>query len=937
MTTLPVGTVTFLFTDIEGSTKLWEQYPAAMQLALARHDAVLRHAIEAHEGCVVKLRGDGFHAAFATASDALNACLATQRELQALNNESANRKSQFAIRIRMALHTGTAELREGDYYGTALNRAARLMAAGHGGQILLSHATQELVRDQLPAQVTLRDMGERRLKDLTRPERIFQVVAPDLPADFPSLKTLDTLPNNLPIQLTSFVGREQAMAEVKRLLVAWPDSQVVASSNQATKRPSDRLTTRLLTLTGSGGTGKTRLSLQVAAEVLDMFADGVWLIELAPLADPALVPQTIATTLGVREEPNHPVLATLTDYLRAKQLLLILDNCEHLIEACAQLADALLHACPRLHILASSREALGIAGETTYRVPSLSCPDPRQVIGAGSKPAPTQPALHMYEAVRLFIDRAVSAQPHFTVTNANAPTVAQICQRLDGIPLAIELAAARVKGLKVEQIAQRLDDRFRLLTGGSRTALPRQQTLRALIDWSYGLLSEQERSLLRRLSVFAGGWTIEAAEAVCGDDGRREAKNRSLPSIDTRLPSPVLRQADVLDLLLRLVDKSLVVVDEESNGDSASWRYRLLETVRQYAREKLLDTSEGERVRDQHLAYFVELGEAAAPQLQSGEVNWLNRLELELDNVRAALDWSKDTGRNEDGLRLATALFWFWNLRGHQAEGVDWLQSLLAQSMSPENTTVRAYALLNLGGIYWRQGNFAEAYLIAERALAIGEGLNHRPIIAQAYHQLGANAASQDHYAAAQSWYAHGLELHRALDDKKSISQSLFGMGLLALRQGDDARAQTLFAEVIRLQQELADKNIISATMRQWGRALLHQSDYQGARAKFRESLVDNLEIGDKQAVAACLAAFAALALAQEELLRAAQLFGASDAVSESIRTELLPHDRDECKRNLAMLRTQLDEVAFNAAWEAGRRMTMEEAVKLALEGTENH
>jgi class 3 adenylate cyclase len=288
MTTLPVGTVTFLFTDIEGSTKLWEQYPAAMQLALARHDAVLRHAIEAHEGCVVKLRGDGFHAAFATASDALNACLATQRELQALNNESANRNSQFAIRIRMALHTGTAELRDGDYYGTALNRAARLMAAGHGGQILLSHATQELVRDQLPAQVTLRDMGERRLKDLTRPERIFQVVAPDLPADFPSLKTLDTLPNNLPMQLTSFVGREKEMAEVKRLLAAWSDSHVVTSSNQQTKRPTDQATTRLLTLTGSGGTGKTRLSLQVAAEVLDMFADGVWLIELAPLADPAL-------------------------------------------------------------------------------------------------------------------------------------------------------------------------------------------------------------------------------------------------------------------------------------------------------------------------------------------------------------------------------------------------------------------------------------------------------------------------------------------------------------------------------------------------------------------------------------------------------------------------------------------------------------------------
>jgi class 3 adenylate cyclase len=481
----PTGTITFLFTDIEGSTRLWEQQPEAMEAALARHDALAADAIQRHEGTLVKHRGEGdsLFAVFARAADAVAAAVALQ---QALITEPW--PAQTVPRVRLALHTGDAVLRDGDYFGPAVNRCARLRAVAHGGQLLLSSATQELVRDALPEGVTLRELGEHRLRDLARPERVFQLLHPDLPADFPPLASLNTLPNNLPQQVTSFIGREKEMAEVRRLL--------------------DK--TRLLTLTGSGGTGKTRVSMQVAADLLEGEGDGVWLVELAPLADPALVPQAVATALGIREEPGKPLSQTLVDFLKPKRLLLLLDNCEHLLAACAELAEQILRHCPGVQILATSREGLNIPGETTYRLPSLSLPDPRQL------PSSVE-GLTQYEAVRLFIDRATAAVPSFTVTNQNAPAVAQLCVRLDGIPLAIELAAARVKALSVEQINARIADMFRLLTGGSRTALPRQQTLRAAIDWSYDLLSEKEKILLRRLSVFAGGWTLEAAEQVCAD------------------------------------------------------------------------------------------------------------------------------------------------------------------------------------------------------------------------------------------------------------------------------------------------------------------------------------------------------------------------------------------------------------------------------------
>ncbi len=486
MPELPTGTVTFLLTDIEGSTKLWEANSDSMRAALARHDALAAEVVLKHQGSLMKSRGEGDSQfiVFSRPSDAVAAACALQRTYS-----SEPWPEGAAIKVRMAVHTGEADLRDGDYYGTTVNRCARLRAVGWGGQILVSHTTAQLIGGSLGKDMGLTSLGRHGLRDMQGDmSEVFQLAHPDLRPDFPALNSISTCPNNVPQSVTTFIGRDKEIEEVKRLLE----------------------NTRLLTITGSGGAGKTRLGLQVASELLDDTEwDGIWFVELASLADPSLVPQTAASALSVREEPGRPLIQTLTDYIQPRKILLIMDNCEHLLEACAHFADTLLKSCPKLRILASSREGLGITGETTYRIPSLSVPD--------QKITATTDSIAGFESVKLFVERSQSAQPGFKLTDQNAPAVSQLCVRLDGIPLALELAAARVKAMSVEQIASRLDDRFRLLTGGSRTALPRQQTLRAMIDWSYDLLSEKEKTLLNRLSVFAGGWTLEAAEKVCSD------------------------------------------------------------------------------------------------------------------------------------------------------------------------------------------------------------------------------------------------------------------------------------------------------------------------------------------------------------------------------------------------------------------------------------
>jgi predicted ATPase/class 3 adenylate cyclase len=675
---LPTGTVTFLFTDIEGSARLWETHQAAMQVALAHHDAIMRNAIEANDGYLVKTTGDGAHAAFAIATDAIAACLAAQRALK------ASPGGGLRIKSRMALHSGAAEQRDGDYYGPAINRAARLMAAGHGGQILLSVATEELVGDLLPADIALRDMGERRLKDLIRPERIYQVIAPDLPADFPPLKTLDARPNNLPAQTTPFIGREDAIRAVKEQL---------SNAN-----------VRLLSLSGVGGTGKTRLALQAAADMVDEFEHGVFFVPLAALSDPGLVLPTIAQAFGVREAAGRPLQVQIQDYLREKQILLVLDNFEQVIDAAPRVSD-LLTAAPRLKVLVTSREVLRLSGETDYPVPPLSLPDPKRL--------PPLEQFAQYEAVALFIERAVAVKPAFTVTNENASAVAEVCYRLDGLPLAIELAAARVRVLPPQQMLAQLGNRLRFLTSGARDLPTRQQTLRGMMDWSYGLLTDSEKRVFRQLAVFVGGCTLVAAESICNADG----------------------QMDVLNGLQSLLDKNLLK-QTEVDGEA---RFSMLETIREYAREKLLESGENERVRARHLNASLQFAEDAAPQLAGpDQMQWLQRVESEHDNLRAALSWAIAQAESIAALRLSGALGWFWFVRGHLSEGRQWLQQTFALGrratdmarMSSDYRGWHAKALQAGAKLAEAQGDYATTQALNEESLVLFRALGDKPGIA---------------------------------------------------------------------------------------------------------------------------------------------------------------------------------------------------------------
>src|SRR6202521_2742007 len=589
-----------LFTDIEASSDGVRTLGAdKWEAVLERHTGIIREALASTGGFEVRSEGDSFFAVFTSPSAALTAAAEMQRGLS-----EADWPHQASVRVRMGLHTGEARPASaasgGDYVGFEVSRAARIAAAAHGGQVLISDTTESLVRDALAPGLTLRDLGEHRFKDLVRPQRIYQLLVDGLPDSFPTLRSLDSTPNNLPTQATTFIGRERELASAVERLQK----------------------TRLLTLTGPGGSGKTRLALHLAADLLDRYPDGVWLVELAPVTDPAGVGPTIAAAVHIAERPGLPVVDTISSSLRSRQLLLVLDNCEHLIAACADVANALLRSSPRLTVLATSREGLNIPGEALMPVPSLRVPD--------GDILPPLDELRTYEAITLFVDRCSSFQPAFALTEDNAADVVRICRRLDGVPLALELAAARVRVLSVAQVATRLDDRFRLLTDGGRTVVARQQTLRALIDWSYDLLTERERALLRRLSIFVRGWTLDAAEAVCSGEGiEREA---------------------ILELLAHLVDKSLVV--RLDRGEAA--RYGMLETIREYCREKLVDSGEAPILRQRHFQHFFHYAVDTWLSPGSGVDMRGRSTGIEYANMRAALEWI-EAGRNSSDQELLLA------------------------------------------------------------------------------------------------------------------------------------------------------------------------------------------------------------------------------------------------------------------------------------------
>lgn len=867
-------TVTFLFTDIEGSVRLWQDKPT-MADALARHDAILRQHIERHGGTIFKTVGDGVYAHFPIAPRALAAALDAQNELVTLFGDEPD---EMPLRVRMALHTGDAEPRDGDFYGTTPNRAARLLGTLHGGQIGLSEATALMVRETaLPPGVLLRDLGLVRLRDLEHTERLYQVVHPDLPADFPPPRSLDTLPNNLPRQLTSFIGRERERAEAKRLLGGTP----------------------LLTIIGPGGSGKTRLALQVAESVLDQHADGVWFIDLAPLTDPALIPHAVAATLRLREEAQQALTETVYQQLRPKRLLLILDNCEHLIDAAAVFAETLLRRCPEIKVIATSREALGITGETAWPLPTLTLPaDPAHSVSLAH--------LARFESIRLFAERAAAVSPSFALNPDNAAGVARICRALDGIPLAIELAAGWTNVLSLEQVETRLGDRFRFLKGGSRTALPRQQTLRAAIDWSYDLLSEPERVLLRRLSVFAGGCTLEAAEAVCADD--------------------VLADFEVLDALFRLVRKSLVV-KEEARGEA---RYRLLDTIRHYGHDRLKESGETEAVKARHQQFFTAFAEKAEPELRGPEQQqWLNALEDEHDNFRAALAYLPEHGLR---MRLASALYQFWFTRGYASQGRRWIQEVIGASDATEPSPLLARLYNRAGVLAMSEGDRETAKAQMTESAVISRALGDATGIAIAQTNLAIVATQQSDYETARVCYEESAAIYRQSGDTARLSALLNNLAATTSQQKDHAAAQRYLEEALALYREQGDLLGTANSLHNLAQSARDAGRLGDACAYIQESLALRRQINDRSNLAMAFTLLAMILTRSQQWQEAALLFGAAEQAHHLLNTPLVPVTRAAFDKYLTETRQALPDRVFAEWWQRGQKMEMEEAINFALE-----
>ena len=797
---------TFLFTDIEASTRLWEEEPERMREAMARHDALAREAVVAHGGQVVKMTGDGLHAIFGDAVDALHASVRLQTGLAELERECG-----IPIRARCGMHAGAFERRDGDYYGTAVNRAARIMAAAHGGQALVSQAVASLVAGRLPPGVELVDLGPARLRDLPRSEQLFQVAHPALRAQFPPLRGLEAPPTNLPHALTSFVGRERELAELQALIGA----------------------RRLVTVTGMGGLGKTRLTLEVARRLRETFPDGVWFVALAPLTDPRWVAQAVASALGVKEDAGRPVIEALARELREREALIVLDNCEHVIDACAELAGRLLAASPGTKVLASSREALRVEGEAAFPIASLSAEG---------------------DAARLFVERASAALPAFRADAANASAIATICARLDGIPLALELAAARVRTLGVQAIAERLDDRFDLLASGERNRLPRQQTLRALIDWSYDLLTEPERALFRALAVFAGSWPLEAAEAIV-DRGGGEP---------------------VAELLGRLVEKSLVTLDPESG------RYSFLETVRAYALEKLEGLSEGEAVRERHLAFYLALAEAAKPQLVGpAQAEWLARFDLERENLLAAhAACLGRKGGGAAGLRLLNAAKQYWFNRGLLELAHRLAMEALARA--PERDATRIRGLFDAGQLRLVMGQYGPARAVLEESLGIARETGDEKAVAALLQPLGLAALGEGDTATARLHLEAALALARRRGEGREIGAALGALGQLHRAEGRTEAAEPLYEEALAVARELHDGESMAVGLLNIAMVAILRGSGKPVATLLLEALALAEDLGSRRATKSLLETCAGFAGEEHDWDEAARLYGAAETLARS-------------------------------------------------------
>ena len=911
------GILTLLFTDIEGSTEKWEQAPERMAHALARHDVLLRAAVEAHGGRVIKTTGDGVYAAFAAAADCVDSAIAIQ---QSVADPTAT--AGMPLSIRCGLHAGPALERDNDLFGSAIIRAARIMGLAYGGQVLASQAVADLVADSLSVETSLRDLGDVRLKGMASTEHVYQVVHPSLRQEFPALRSLEATPNNLPQHLTSFIGREREIEEAEVLLER----------------------TRLLTLLGIGGLGKTRLSLQIAGEVLDSYRDGAWFVDLAPIRDPSIMASETAKVLGVREVPGRLLIETLCAHLKPRKLLLILDNCEHLIEPAAELIHAILRAAPEVRIIATSREALRVPGEQRYNVPPLPVPNRSDGIEALSRST----------AVRLFVERAQLHRPNFALNEQEAPAVAELVARLEGIPLALELAAARLGALTVADINVRLKDRYKLLTGGGRVLLERQQTLRALVDWSHDLLQEHEQVLLARLAVFAGGFELEAAEAICGADP--------------------LTPDDVLDLLTSLVEKSLVLTEERAVGT----RYRLLETIRDYAREKLTQRDKLAATAARHCNHYFVMAKAASQGLQGHEqAEWTRRIESELDNLRAAIAVALEGGVDPFiAVKLEVAMQGFWTLRGYATEGRKYVRAALALPAVEASDLAQAHALYVGAALANSQSDHAEARWMLERSLVLRRRLGNPVEIAAALSTLSSVRLHEGDAAQARAFEEEALAIFRTLGDRMGEAIGLGHLGEIDRELADHETARRHFEECLVIARAITNAELEGECERMLGEIALEEGDLLNARLRLTRSLevcscgedkrgeatalwwLGKTDIVEGNAESArmrlsgalrvfhafemrsellgCLEDHATLARTVGSVEEAVRHYAAATLARERLGLARPPRDEQRLHAELAAMRQSLGSAAFEAAWAEGQRCEIQDAIRRALSSAGN-
>lgn len=959
MDSKPIGLVTFLFTDIEGSTKLSQEFPDTYSEAMDKHNSILTNAIESNNGFIFKIAGDSFCCAFAIAEDAVKAAVMAQKDFAF---ETAGQAvSDAVIKVRIGIHTGNAEWTGTDYIGyVALARVNRIMSAACGEQIIISNNTHELVIEKFTGvgkdsdtKITFRDLGERRLKDLIQALNLYQVVAPDLREDFPPLKTLDARPNNLPAQLTSFIGREKEMKDIKLHL----------------------LKSSLLTLLGPGGTGKTRLALQAGAEMIDDFENGVWLVELAAITEPSFVAGEIASVFNLKSAGSKEIIEILRNYLREKELLLILDNCEHLIHECASITDQLLHTCKKLKILTSSREPLQISGEIVYSVPSLSMPN--------TKVSLTAKALTQYESVQLFVDRATSVKSDFKVTNENAPALAQLCYDLDGIPLAIELASARINVLPVEKILERLKDMFNLLTRGNRTLLPRQQTLRALIDWSYDLLSEKEKILLQRVSIFTGGWTLEAAEAICSDEP--------------------LEELEILDLISNLINKSLVKMYESENES----RYIMLETIRKYGEEKLSASKEKLNIQNKSFEFFYKFIEGSDTKLSGSEQRvWIRQINTEYENIRESLRWALENVP-ESALKMSIELGKFWELQSHFKEALETLGKCLENSLKVDplskakgifwkgffsvqqakykeaneclNQSIgmfrelnykegEAMALISLATIAVFEVDYEKINLYSDQSLVLSGEINNRSYIARNLQNIAIGLMQQGKHDEARKKFEESIAIYRELNDPVQLAKIIGNIGALEYLMTNYDKARIVLEESLLIRHELGDKQGISIALVNIGAVAYMQKDYDNARrileqslvilkelgdrriyvtplstlgtvayetgdiplaVKYlNESLIISHEVGDKYTMAKCFEGFADILIQLKKFESACKLTSKYFSLLESTQKNVIEGETIRVETMRASIKENLSDEEFEKLWSEGKTMTNEEGIE---------